>query len=99
MVAGKLSFAKPLPHRLKPTRTRTITVKLRCTGGPCQDRLALKRGTRTLARIDVKAAPGTTATAKLKLSTADYRKLRHRKTAATLVLSEEDVTRRVTVTG
>jgi hypothetical protein len=98
-VAGKLSFAKPRPRRLKPSRARTITVKLRCTGGPCQDRLALRRSTRTLARVDVKAAAGATVTVKLKLSTANYRKLRHRKTAATLVLSRQDLTRRVILTS
>lgn len=76
-----------------------MTVKLRCTGGRCRDRLALRRGTRTLARVDVKAAAGATVTVKLKLSTANYRKLRHRKTAATLVLSRQNVTRRVTVTS
>jgi hypothetical protein len=98
-VRGKLSFAKPLPHRLKPSRTRTITVKLRCTGGPCHDRLALKRGTRTIARVNVKAAAGATVTAKLKVSTANYRKLRHRKTPATLVLNNQRVTLWVTVTS
>jgi hypothetical protein len=98
-VAGKLSFAKPLPNRLKPSRTRTITVKLRCTGGPCRDRLALRRATRTLARVDVKAAASATVTVKLKVSTANYRKLRHRKTPATLVLSKQGTTLWVTVTS
>ena len=97
--AGKLSFAKPLPNRLKPSRSRTIRIKLRCTGGPCQDRLALTRGTHTLARADVKAAVGATVTVKLKMSTANYRKLRHRKTPATLVLSRQDLTLWVTVTS
>ena len=95
---GKLSFARPLPDRLKPDRSGTISVRLRCTGGACSDRLVLRDSERrVLARRDVKAKAGATVTAKLKPSTAIRRKLRHRKTPATLGLTEQSLNRWVTL--
>ena len=97
-MAGKLSFAKPLPNRLKPNKARTLTVKLRCTGGPCRDRLVLRAGKKTLARVDIRSSSGAIVTAKLKLSAGVYRTVRRHKTAATLALTEQDLTRWVTLT-
>jgi hypothetical protein len=97
---GKLSFARPLPNRLKPDRSGTISVRLRCTGGACSDRLVLRDGRRrVLARRAVKAKAGGTVTAKLKPSAAVRRKLRHHKTPATLGLTEQSLNRWVTLTG
>ena len=99
-VVGKLSFARPLPNRLKPDRSGTISVRLRCTGGACSDRLVLRDSRRrVLARRDVKAKAGATFTAKLKPSATVRRKLRHRKTPATLGLTEQRLNRWVTLTG
>ena len=99
-VVGRLSFARPLPNRLKPDRSGTISVRLRCTGGACSDRLVLRDSQRrVLARRDVKAKAGATVTAKLKPSAAVRRKLRHRRTPATLGLTEQSLNRWVTPTG
>ncbi len=99
-VEGRLRFARPLPNRLKLDRSGTISVRLRCTGGACSDRLVLRDALRrVLARRDVKAKAGATVTAKLKPSAAVGRKLRHRKTPATLGLMKQSLNRWVTLTG
>jgi hypothetical protein len=98
VAAGRLSFTKPLPNRLKPNKARTLTVKLRCTGGPCRDQLVVRVGKKSLSRVDIRASAGAVVSAKLKLSAGVYRTLRHRKTAATLALTEQDLTRWVTLT-
>ena len=99
-VVGTLSFARPLPTRLKPDRSGAIAVRLRCAGGACADKLVLRDGRRrVLARIGVKAKAGATVTVKLKPSASVRRKLRHRKTPATLGLTEQGLNRWVTVAG
>ena len=99
-VLGRLSFARPLPNRLKADRSGTLAVRLRCTGGACGDRLVLRDGRRrVLARRDVKAKAGATVTVKLKPTAAVRRKLRHRRTPATLSLTNQRLNRWVTLTG
>jgi hypothetical protein len=99
-VAGTLSFARPLPNKVRPDRSGAIVVRLRCAGGACTDKLVLRDGRRrVLARATVKAKAGATVTVKLKPSATVRRKLRHRKTPATLSLTEQSLTRWVTVTS
>jgi hypothetical protein len=99
-VVGKLAFARPLPNRVKLDRSGSLSVRLRCSGGPCRDRLVLRDGKRhALARRDVRAKAGAIVTVKLKPSASTRRKLRHRKTPATLSLSVQSLNRWVTVTG
>ena len=86
-VAGTIAFARPLPRKLKVSRG-TVTVKLRCTGGACTDKLVLKRWRTTLASGAVKAADGQTVTLKLKLRG----KLKARKTSVSLELATQKTT-------
>ena len=63
---GAVAFTRPLPRKLKLSRS-TVKVKLRCTGGPCADKLVLKQWHTTLATGTFKAADGQTVTVSLKL--------------------------------
>jgi hypothetical protein len=85
---GTLAFLR-LPKRLKPTRAATIVVRLRCTGGPCSDRLILRGRGRTLAQRSFTAAAGKTITVRLKLGPAARRALRQRTTRVTLSLQRQ----------
>jgi hypothetical protein len=51
----------------KRLRSRAVEVKVRCTGGPCQDRLVLRRGGKVLAARAFSARAGQTVTVALKL--------------------------------
>jgi hypothetical protein len=82
---GTLTFAK-LAKRLKPSRAGSITVKLRCSGGRCNDRLMLRGRGKLLAQRKFSAAAGTTVSVKLKLSKAARRTLGKRTTRVTLGL-------------
>jgi hypothetical protein len=65
-----------------------VTVKVRCAGpGVCVERLTLRvRRGRTLARADVSVAAGKSRTVRLKLSSADRRRLAKRSTKVVLTL-------------
>jgi hypothetical protein len=61
VVAGR---ARILSKRL---RSNPVRVKVRCTGGPCRDRLVLRRGRKALAAKSFSVRAGQTVTVKLKL--------------------------------
>lgn len=82
---GRLTFTG-VPKRLKPTRSGTVTVKLRCSGGACRDQLVIKRGRTTLTRRDVTAAAGRTVSVRMHLPVATRRTLRVRAVRVTFQL-------------
>ena len=68
LVAGMLSFARPLPRTLKPTRAGMLKVKLACSSaGPCKDTLRLKRGKSVLAEAKVSLTAAQRVSVRLKV--------------------------------
>jgi hypothetical protein len=89
-----------LPKRLKPSRSGTLTVKLRCTGASrCVDRLVLRGRGRVLAQRAVSVRPGKTLRVRVKLSTAARRALRDRTTRVTVSLRQQGTKVNVSVRG
>ena len=84
---GAVAFTRPLPRKLKLSRS-IVKVKLRCTGGPCSDKLVLKQWHTTLASGNFKATDGQTVTVSLKLK----RKPRKRTTSVSLELAQQKLT-------
>jgi len=93
---GVLKFVG-VPKRMRPSRTSTVTVKLRCTGGPCRDQVRLKSGRRLVAQRAVTAAAGRTVTVRLKLDAATRRAVARRAVRVTLALSQPRTTAATTL--
>jgi hypothetical protein len=98
--AGTLRLVKPA-KALKPSRTGTLTLKVRCAkgGAACADRLILRARGRVLAQRDVSVPAGKTATVRLKLRPAARRALRHRTTRVSVTLRRDGAKLSVTVRG
>ncbi len=90
-----------LPKHLKPSRTGTLTVKVRCStgGATCADRLVLRGRGRVLAQRDVSVKAGKTLTVRVKLSAAGRRSLRNRTTRVTVSLRQQGTKVNVSVRG
>ena len=90
-----------LPKHLKPSRTGTLTVKLRCStgGATCADRLVLRGRGRVLAQRDVSVKAGKTLTVRVKLSAAGRRALRNRTTRVTVTLRRQGTKVNASVRG
>jgi hypothetical protein len=98
--AGTARLVKPA-RRLKPTRTGTLTITVRCaTGGAaCEDRLVLRGRGRVLARRGVSVPAGRTAGVRVQLSRVARRALRNRTTRVTVTLERQGTRLTVTVKG
>jgi hypothetical protein len=83
---GTFAFVA-VPKRIKPSRTFAVSVKLRCKGGACRDRLTLKHGRKTVAHRTVTSAAGRTVIVRLKLGASARRALARRSLRVTLELS------------
>lgn len=98
--AGTLRFLAP-PKHLKPSRTGTLTFKVRCStgGATCTDRLVLRGRGRVLAQRDVSVKAGKTLSVRLKLSAAGRRSLRNRTARVTISLRRQGTKVNVSVRG
>jgi hypothetical protein len=85
---GTVRFLKA-PKRLKPSRTGTLAIKVRCGGAACSDRLVLRGRGRVLGQRDFKAAAGKTVAVRVKLGAAARRALRDRTTTVTATLRRQ----------
>ncbi|HEX6022685.1 MAG TPA: hypothetical protein VFZ00_11865 [Solirubrobacter sp.] len=97
---GTLRVLKP-SKRLKPSRTGTLTLRVRCAkgGASCSDQLVLRGRGRLLAQRFVSVRAGKTLKVRVKLRTAGRRALRGRTTRVTVTLRRQRTTMRVTVRG
>ena len=81
---GAVAFTRPLPRKLKLSRS-TVKVKLRCTGGPCSDKLVLKQWHTTLASGTSRPPTARRSRSSLKLK----RKPKKRTTSVSLELAQQ----------